>query len=507
LRREVPVGRAIVRVVITDRRGFLRLAGLGAVVGAAAACTTPGTPGPVPGGGSSTATPPPTTARPSGPPDWAGLRSKLAGELVLPGDGGYDAARAPFNALYADRRPAAVARCASPSDVQACVETARNSGIAIAARSGGHSYAGYSTPENGLVVDLSRMSGVDVKADGTAVVQSGTRLIDVYTALAAQGRALPAGSCPTVGIAGLTLGGGQGVLTRLHGLTCDKLRSADVVLADSTAAPADGELLWSLRGGGGGNLAIVTAFTFDTVPAPDTTVFALRFPAGSVPAVLGAWQEWIAAAPDELWSNCVISAGSPPGCRVGGCFVGPGSALNPLVDDLVKRAGVAPSSRAVTGKGYLDAMRYFAGCSTKSVDQCRAAALTAFVGSSRMLEAPLRDPGAVAALVDGRTGIDLLFDSLGGAVGRVAPDATAYPHRGAIATIQVYASGSDRGPTAEVQSGLAAIAGHGAYVNYIDPGQADWAQAYYGANLARLRAAAKRYDPDGVFRFAQGLTA
>ena len=495
--------------MIADRRRFLRLAGLGALAtataAAGAACERAGQPGPT----ASTGPPPPSTttaAAPTGPPDWVALRARMAGELLLPSDAGYDAVRRPYNSLYAAHHPAAIARCTTPSDVQACVETARNSRTLVAARSGGHSYAGYSTPDQGLVIDLGRMARVEVRPDGTAVLGAGTRTIDVYAALAAKGRALPAGSCPSVGIAGLTLGGGQGVLTRLHGLTCDRLLAADVVLADATAVTAtDGELFWALRGGGGGNLGVVTAFTFETVAAPRVTVFSLRFPAGSVPDVLGGWQDWIGGAPDELWSNCIASAGSPPSCRVGGCFAGTAAALNPRLDNLVRRTGATPIARTVTAMGYLDAMLYFAGCSSKPVEQCRVAAPTPFAASSRMLEAPMRDTAGVAALIDGRQGLDVAFDSLGGAVGRVATDATAYPHRGALATVQIYAGGTDRRPVSEVQSALSGLVGRGAYVNYIDPAQQDWAQAYYGANLPRLQAAAARFDPDRVFFFPQGL--
>lgn len=509
--------------MITDRRRFLRLTGLGALATASVAagatgtvvtgCSLSGSPGPTStgSGGSTAAT---AAAIPTGPPDWAALKSKLAGELLLPYDGEYDSARRPFNALYTARKPAAVARCVSPSDVQACVETARNSRTLIAARSGGHSYAGYSTPDLGLLVDLGRMAPVDVRPDGTAVVGPGARLIDVYAELAKHGRALPAGSCPTVGIAGLTLGGGLGVLTRLHGLTCDWLRAVEVVLADSTVVTAsDGELFWALRGGGGGNFGIVTAFTFETIAAPRSlTAFSLRFPAGSVPDVLGGWQEWIGRTPDELWSNCVASAGDPPSCRVGGCFVGTTAALNPLLDSLVRRVGVQPTARTAATMGYLEAMQYFAGCESKPVDQCRTATPTTFASSSRILEAPMRDTAAIAALITGRTGsqgpiaMDVMFDSLGGAVARVAPDATAFPHRQALATVQVYAGGTDRRPVAEVQSALAGLVGRGAYVNYIDPAQRDWGQAYYGTNLERLQAAARRFDPDRVFYFPQSLT-
>ena len=493
--------------MIIDRRRFLRVAGLGAAA-AAAGCTTGGVPAP----GSRSATPPVTTktTTAAGPPDWAALRQRIDGELLLPADAGYDAARRPFNARFADRRPAAVARCGTPSDVQACIEAARNARMPIAARSGGHSYAGYSTPEQGLVVDVGPMTQVEVRPGGSAVVGAGARLIGVYAALAAHGRALPAGSCPTVGIAGLTLGGGQGVLARLHGLTADRLRAVDIVLADGTRTTAtDGDLFWALRGGGGGNFGIATAFTFETVPAPDLTVFALRFGAGTVPAVLAAWQDWVGAAPDELWSNCVASAGSQggrPSCRVGGCLAGTAAALDPLLDDLVRRAGTTPDSRSVTAKKHLDAMRYFAGCSTGPVERCLRADPTAFVGSSRVLGKPMRDPSAVAAALDGRRGIDLIFDSLGGAVRRVAADATAFPHRDALATVQIYAGGTDPRPVAEVQAALAELVGAGAYVNYLDPDQQDWAQAYYGGNLPRLRETARKLDPDGVFAFPQGLT-
>src|SRR5436190_11292694 len=188
------------------------------MAGWSAACTgepSPGSGSPAPRSGSPTSAPP---ARPPAvPPDWNALQARLSGALVRPGEPGYDIARRSFSTLFDDRTPAAVATCTRPEDVQACVEVASGSRIPIAARSGGHSYAGYCTPNGGLVVDLGRMSGVEVSGDGTARIGAGTRLIDVYAGLAAAGRCVPAGSCPTVGIAGLTLGGGIGVLNREFG--------------------------------------------------------------------------------------------------------------------------------------------------------------------------------------------------------------------------------------------------------------------------------------------------
>ncbi|MFJ5924655.1 FAD-binding oxidoreductase [Kitasatospora sp. NPDC092948] len=466
-------------------------------------------------------------ARPRGPrsapPDWQALRKRLGDRLVLPDDAGYGTARLGYNELNDGQLPAAVAKCGSPDDVRACLDVARGHGIPIAARSGGHSYLGYSIPARGLVIDLRGMADVEVRSDGTAEVGAGARLIDVYAALAAAGRLLPAGSCPTVGVGGLTLGGGIGVLARKYGLTCDRLGAAQVVTADSalhTASPdRNADLYWALRGGGGGNFGVVTRFTFDTAPAPGLTVISLAFPAGSAPQVLGAWQEWVARAPEELWANCQIAAGSPPSCRVVGCWVGDPDGANQQVDRLVKAAGTTPTSRTVAPKDYLAAMKYMAGCAGDTVAQCHPTweggrlPRAGFVAVSRMLGPGPIDPAKAVELMTGHSGIDLLLDSLGGAVGQLAPDATAFPHRAALASAQVYAaatpstSARTTATVDAIRDGLARLGATGAYVNYIDATLPDWGCAYYGDNLPRLRTIARRYDPDGVFAFPQSVTA
>lgn len=434
---------------------------------------------------------------------WASLREALGGRLVLPEDRAYATAKRAFNPLFDSRKPAAVARAAWVADVQKCVEHARATGVPIAARSGGHSYPGYSTPNRGLVVDLSRIHGVSVRDDGTATIGAGARLADVYARLAAKGRCLPGGSCPTVGIGGLTLGGGVGVLTRKYGLTCDRLVSAKVVTADgrviTASAKENPDLFWALRGGGGGNFGIVTHFTFRTAAAPRLTVFGLRFPLGSAAAVLGAWQDWLSDAPPELWSNLVVSGGSPPSVRVGGCFVA--SSVEPLVDRLVRAAGVRPTARFSDTRDYLDAMRYFAGSTARE----------RFVASSRVIAKPMRNPSALVNTVRGRTGMDLLVDSLGGAVAATKADTSAFPHRSALATVQIYSgcTASNRwartAAVREVRDKLGDVLGARGYVNYIDQGMPSWAKAYYGGNAARLKSVGRKYDPDGVFDFAQNV--
>jgi FAD/FMN-containing dehydrogenase len=360
-----------------------------------------------------------------------------------------------------------------------------------------------------------------VNAAGTAVVAAGTRLIDVYTALAAAGRCLPAGSCPSVGVAGLTLGGGIGVLARKYGLTADRLVGATVVTADGTArtvsASSAPDLFWALRGGGGGNFGIVTSFTFATVPAPELAVFGLAYPAGAVADAYGPWQDWLRAAPDELWTNFNITGGASPTATIAGCYVGTSGGLNQRLDSLIARIGAQPVRRSVSARSYLDAMRYFAGCAGESTSTCQAEThgpewhRESFAASSRMLATPVTDPARLVAVAENHPNLHLIVDGLGGAVGRVAAGATAFPHRGAVASVQVYlrttasAGRTAARQVAEVRDALTPITGEGAYVNYIDATMPDWARAYYGANLPKLRQVAARYDPDGVFTFAQAV--
>ncbi|MGW8554829.1 FAD-binding oxidoreductase [Streptomyces tubercidicus] len=437
--------------------------------------------------------------------DWDGLRRRMRGVLLRPGDVGFDSARKLFNPLNDDRVPAAVAQCVSAADVREAVLAAAHR-VPLAARSGGHSYVGYSAPPGGLTLDLRRLSTVEVRPDGTATIGAGATLEGVYTALGQANRCLPGGSCFTVGIAGVALGGGIGVLQRKFGLTCDHLVSAEVVIADGRTLTASAtqhpDLFWALRGGGGGNFGVVTQFTFATDPAPALTVFKLEFPAGSVKKVLTGWQPWITAAPRALWANLNVAGGNKPSCKVAGCFVGPSSACNPLLDDLVARAEVRPTQRRVEDRDYFKAMRFFSGSPDRQ----------SFVASSRILSSPTLNPGAVVALLQGRPGMALILDALGGAVADVDVRQTAFPHRKAFATAQIYASATAASETAvtnsvgQVVAGLADLGIRDGYVNYIDPALPDWGTAYYGPNLARLRSVAHDYDPDQVFDFPQAVT-
>ncbi|MEV1113562.1 FAD-binding oxidoreductase [Actinosynnema sp. NPDC049800] len=468
-----------------SRRNVLRWAGAAAAAGGVVAAG-----GPVAANGA-------PAARPG---RWARLRAHLSGELLVPGDDGYDTARLPFNSLFDHHRPAAIARCVRAEDVQRCLEEARRGRIRVAARGGGHSYAAYSTPHDGLVVDLGPMAGVDVRPDGTAVIGAGARLGDVYAALAAAGRCLPLGNCPSVGIAGLTLGGGLGWVDRAFGLTCDRLRAARVVTVDSRLVTAsedrEPDLFWALRGGGGGNFGVVTSFEFATAPAPEVlTVFRLRFPAGSAADLLGAWQPWSAGVPDRLSSTCVVL---PDGSvDLTGCSIGPAALLHGDlaglgVDGPLEHAEVDyPTAIAIMTQGHPPR--------------------NAFRASSRIADGMWDDPAAVAETVRGKESALLIVGALGGAIDRLGPTDTAYPHRGAPTSVEVFGTVGDLPPELvtrevdDVQSALAGLVGAGTYINYLDPRQEDWAETGYRHNLPRLRAVARRYDPDGVLRFPQAV--
>jgi FAD/FMN-containing dehydrogenase len=470
---------------------------------------------------------------------WSALSSDLSGRLVLPSSPSYATARLLYDPRFDDANPAAVALCASAADVQRCVEFARAHGIGPIPRSGGHSYGGYSTGP-GLVVDVTPMSTVSVTsgapgaANASAVVGAGTRLVDLYDQLSQAGVLVPGGSCPTVGIAGLALGGGVGVLGRKYGLTCDAIESVEIVTADGRILVCDPArhpgLYWACRGGGGGNFGVVTSFTFRAEPIPELALFTLDWPWAAAADVLGAWLAWQHGAPDELWSNCQLSA-SVAGTlvRTAGLFVGSVGSLTSLVASFVAAVGNQPSYRFVGPEQYLHAMLVEAGCESLDVAQCRLPTQSpagmlgraGSVASSAYVSAPPPSSGidAFVQSVDELRqtlpglGGGLVFDAYGGAINAVDPGATAFVHRHAICGIEAsVATGSGASAVRDGRAWLAHLAttvaryvDGSAYQNYIDPTLADWQQAYYGDNLSRLVAVKASYDPDDVFHFAQSI--
>jgi FAD/FMN-containing dehydrogenase len=446
------------------------------------------------------------------------LDRSLRGPLFLPGSQGYALGRAPYNARYGSTMPLAVARPRDAADVRALLRWSARTGVPLAARSGGHSYAGYSTTR-GVVVALSSLGGVALDAAGNATIGPGARLIDVYTRLAARGRAIPAGSCPTVGIGGLTLGGGFGLASRAWGLTCDNLVRLEIVTVDGRVRVCDAkqnaDLFWACRGGGGGNFGIVTRFVFRTHQVRSGSYFIATWPWHDVAAVVDRFQQWAPPASDALGTICRLATGATePSIQVFGQYLGSKDALERVLGDLTRDL---PSPTLTTGAAaWLDLQLRWAGCLGKSLAECRAFEPTRFAASSDYFAKPLSAAGIarLRARIEARQGSSgaALLDAYGGAVNRVSPAATAFAHRRTLFSCQYFSAWS---APADDAAGRAWIDGFrrtmrpfasgAAYQNYIDPNRDDWKRAYYGTNPPRLVAVKRKYDPGNVLRFAQSV--
>jgi FAD/FMN-containing dehydrogenase len=454
--------------------------------------------------------------------DWEALQAAIAGGVVLPGAPDYESVRKPVMARFEHVRPAAVVRCATPEDVAATLAVAGGLRLPTAIRSGGHSVAGRSSTD-GIVLDVAPMRSVALEGE-VATVGAGMRLGDLYDVLAEQGRTIPAGCGPSVGIAGLTLGGGLGILGRKHGLTCDHLLGAQVVLADGRVVDCDeqhdGELFWALRGAGGGNFGVVTSLVFRTLPAPGVTVFHLAWPLATAAAVAQTWQAWAPDAPDELDATLRLTGDGerPPRVEVVGSVLDGEADAERLAGELVDRVGMDPEASSRRYLPHREAKRYLEGLGSVEDRQEQPGHLYT---KSEFFRQPL--PGeTVAALVGHLTqGLapgqsrEVDFLPWGGAYNRVRGDATAFAHRGERFLVQHLVTVSPDAPTTERDAARGWLArswtlvhpwgSGGVYPNFPDPDLQDWARAYHGPNYDRLRRVKARYDPDNFFRFHQSL--
>ncbi|MET9700244.1 FAD-binding oxidoreductase [Streptomyces sp. NPDC006529] len=481
-----------------------------------------------------------TTRRTGG---FEALARYLDGPVVLPGRPDYAEARRLFQPRYDAVAPGAVAYPRHAGDVAICVAFARRAGVAIVPRGGGHSYAGYSTGP-GLVVDVGAMAGVET-GTGEVRVGAGARLGDLNARLADRGLAVPTGLCPSVGIAGLALGGGLGVCGRAFGTTSDQLTGVRIVTPDAVVrevdARADPDLFWALRGGGGGAFGVVTEFRLRTRPAGECALAELRWPWADAAALLRGWQRWLAALADPFWSQVEFVAGpgtapGPAAVRVV-CLDGR-RALEEELSRLADEAGAPPRESHVEVLGHGDAMRAMAGCREEPQARCRLPGRLPgqdpqgrlgredYAARSDFWPVAGLPADAVAAVLDGvrryasavpagGRGV-VQFDGVcGGAVNRVDPAATAFAHRDAGFLAQYLAYWPPGAPSADVgrhQAWLDGLwrrlrpwASGRAYQNYTDPKLTTWREAYYGANLARLTQVKRSYDPGRLFDFPQAV--
>jgi FAD/FMN-containing dehydrogenase len=458
---------------------------------------------------------PPTSA------DWKRLDGHVDGTLARPGSPTYDTVRLTQNPRYDGARPLAVLSVATAQDVATAFSFAQDHGVRVAIRSGGHSYPGWSAGDGALVVDVRPLH--DVSLSGTsATVGAGADLVQVYDALGTRGRGIPGGSCPTVGIAGLTQGGGVGVLTRAYGLTCDSVTAVQVVLADgrlvTATADDDPDLFWALRGGGGGHLGVVTSFTFDTFAAPTITRAYVAWPFSAAAHVVPQFLRTIPSADRRLWATLKLLGGAThpggPALFMSATWTGSPSSMDAALKPLLSQVPT-PTTDSRSSASYRDTMLTYAGCSSIPVSACHTGPggsldREAFAATSHIVTVAHVAAGTLLAHVNaaqdsGLKEAGISIDALGGAVNDIGATDTAFGHRGALATVQ-YTATYDAGPatraTAYVRGFRTAMTpswGTGAYVNYADSSLSDYQQAYFGTNAGRLAQARSTYDPHGFF--------
>jgi FAD/FMN-containing dehydrogenase len=441
------------------------------------------------------------------------LRAAFSGQILAPGDLGYDDARRIHNGLI-DKRPALIARCLHTADVVDAVNFGREEGLEISVRGGGHNVAGKAVTEGGLMIDLSLMKGIHVDPDHrSARAQPGLRIGEYDRATAAYGLATPSGVVSSTGIAGLTLGGGLGWLMGRYGMAVDNLLSAEVVLASGSIVTAsdaaDADLFWAVRGGGG-NFGVVTSLEYRVHPVASVLGGAVLHPLETAPRLLSFYREFAADVPDELATQAALIH-APDGsgaklCLIAVCHCGedPHRAeadVRPLREfgspaaDMLQRM---PYPTVNTGVDWLfpeGALSYWTSAFFSE--------LSAKVAEV-MVDAFERAPSDLCALV---------IEGFQGAVTRVASTATAYPHRDPGFNLLLISSWTDPSQTdaciAWARDTFAALSPYmapRAYTGYLPADDHERrVREAYGPNYERLVDVKRRYDPDNLFRLNQNI--
>jgi FAD/FMN-containing dehydrogenase len=436
-------------------------------------------------------------------PNWNSFARSLKGRLYLPASSGYAGSHLLFNPRWDVVKPAAVVKAANATDVQRSILFAKANKLVLVPKSGGHSYVGASTISNGMQVDVGAIRGMSY-SNGVLTVGPGARLYDVHAFLDKYGRSLPTGTCPTVGVAGLTLGGGMGIHTRAFGLTCDRLLSIALITADGkphvVSATVEPDLFWALRGGGGGNLGVITSFRFATIPATKLGFFRLSWPESKAAAVVAGWQKFAQTAPITSWGNLHIDAVSNGTLSIHVLGISTTGNASAAAAQLEKLVGSKATSRSITVKTHLEAVKYLGGGTTSP--------RTNFLAGSDVIKGPMNAAtiaaliGAVKAAARAKTPAAAILDPLGGQAAKQPTGGAAWPWRTALGVVQWYSNAANSAGQTFITNGHRAVRAYsaGGYVNYVENYRS--VSTYYGASLTRLRAVKKKYDPTNFFHTA-----
>lgn len=432
--------------------------------------------------------------------------------LLSPGDALYPHFDLAFNRRK-QKHPRLRILCKTEKAVAVAIDWVRENELPFALRSGGHSYEGFSQSDD-VVIDTRLMNAVEIDRNGQVSVGAGAALGDIYRALAKKGLALPAGSCPTVGISGHALGGGFGFLARTHGLTCDNLLHARVIDADArirdVGSESEADLFWALRGGGGGSFGAASQFVFRTYPLERVIVYGMTWElaADRAAKLFAAWQDWAPKAPPEITDFLRLNKNS--GGTITLRCAGQSTGLEAdLARELKQNLGFEkPGETSIATYSFLGSVNHFSGGWDYESDYSK--------GKSAYIDKPL-GPDAIAALMQSLSrnppGVPtIVCDAYGGAIAKVAPDETAFSHRAGVLYCMQYGTiWEDASATAhrlqQMDEAYEAIRPYmsGAYVNYCDLELDDWQTAYWGPNYPRLREVKRKFDPANVFRHAQSV--
>jgi FAD/FMN-containing dehydrogenase len=442
------------------------------------------------------------------------LAAGIRGEVMTPHDGGYDAARRIWNGMV-DRRPAVIARCVNAQDARHAVRFARAHRMLASVRGGGHHIAGNSIADGGLVIDLSAMRTVRVDPERrTARVAPGALLGDFDREAQAFGLATPLGINSTTGVAGLTLGGGFGWLSRRHGMTIDNLVSADIVTADGelrvASATAEPDLFWAIRGGGG-NFGVATSLEFALHPVgPEVYSGLVVYPFEQARKVLEAWRDFTSSAPVEL-SVWTVLRKAPPLPFLPEAIHGRDVVVFAIVyagDVAAGERAAAPALKFGTPAGSVLMPQPYRGFQA-AFDPLLAPGARNYWKSHNLarIDDGLLDAVIAAAAAAPGPECEVFIAQLGGAMGRIAPADTAYAGRDANYVMNVHgrwqsAEDDDRGRewARRLYRDAAPFGTGGGYVNFLTEDEGGRVVQAYGANYERLQAIKQRFDPDNLFR-------
>jgi FAD/FMN-containing dehydrogenase len=438
------------------------------------------------------------------------LEASLRGSLLLPGTVAYEAARRVHNAMI-DRRPSLIVRCAGVSDVVHAVHFARENDLLVALRSGGHNVAGTAVCDGGIMIDLSQLKGIRVDpADRTIRADAGVRWGELDHEAQAFGLGTTGGAVSTTGIAGLTLGGGLGVLMRKHGLACDNVLSIDVVTADgvflTASAAENADLFWALRGGGG-NFGVATAFEYRLHPVGTVLGGLVLYPLDRARDMFAFYRDFTATAPDELTAYAALVT-SPEGvglsaifaCYAGSLAVGE-AVLRPL------REFGPPMADLICPMPYVALQKTF--------DPTAPPGLLNYWKSSFLqeLSADATDQMIAAYATAPSSLTSIVVEHLGGAVSRVGEGETAFSHRtrpysatAASLWRDVTQSEANVMWTRRLWDAIRPATSDAVYANYLSDDEGELrVRAAYGSNYERLVAVKNRYDPTNVFRMNHNI--